>query len=399
MKLLQGINRAFVTGSKCNNCGLCAKVCPGTFLNFNELNEFVFGKIPDDVSLGNYIGCYIGHSSVEKIWSEAPSSGGVVTGLLIFALEKGIIDGALVTRMNHNNPLEPETFIARNKEDILSAAGSKYCPVSANSGIKTILKSEGKFAVVGLPCHIQGIRKAELLNNTLKEKIVLHIGLFCSHVNSFLATQCLLERMGVAPSNVANLEYRTGGWPGNLTLSLKNSSDVSIPYSHYWDCIFGSFFFTPVACTLCTDPTNELSDISVGDPWSPGGKNLKKGLTTIIARTEWGKKLLVSAWSNNQIELMHLDCNAVKQSQKFNLAFKKKTIGIRATILQQFGKRKPMVIPQPKSSACSAYLAALLPLVSIYLSSFQRFRWVLKYTPYPLLQFYFRLSSVTLLLV
>ena len=43
------------------------------------------------------------------------ASGGLVSSLLIFALEEGLIDGALVTRMREDNPLRPEPFIARNE--------------------------------------------------------------------------------------------------------------------------------------------------------------------------------------------------------------------------------------------------------------------------------------------
>lgn len=34
-------------------------------------------------------------------------------------LKKGIIDGALVTRMNEENPFEPEPIIARTKKKLL----------------------------------------------------------------------------------------------------------------------------------------------------------------------------------------------------------------------------------------------------------------------------------------
>jgi coenzyme F420 hydrogenase subunit beta len=46
----------------------------------------------------------------------------------IYALEKGLIDGALVTRMNSANPLESEAFIARLPKDVIAASKSKYCP-------------------------------------------------------------------------------------------------------------------------------------------------------------------------------------------------------------------------------------------------------------------------------
>ena len=54
-------------------------------------------------------------------------------------------------------------IFAQDTEPV-SATKSKYCPVPANVRIKKILRRNGKFAVVGLPCHIHGVRKAEMLN-------------------------------------------------------------------------------------------------------------------------------------------------------------------------------------------------------------------------------------------
>src|SRR4030043_382689 len=117
------------------------------------------------------------HFNDEEI-RRGSSSGGIVTQLLVYALEKGIIDGALVVRMKKDKPLEPEPFIARSREEIISASKSKYCPVAANVVLKAILSEKGRVAVVGLPCHINGIRKAESALPELKKKIVLHVGLF-----------------------------------------------------------------------------------------------------------------------------------------------------------------------------------------------------------------------------
>ena len=204
---------------KCNICGICYEVCLGHSVDFNQLNLETFGKKPEDVLIGNYLNCYIGHSTDYDIRYNS-ASGGLVTQLLIFALEEGIIDGALVTRMKKDNPLEPEPFIAGTKEEIIEASRSKYCPVPANIALKEILESkEGeRFAVVGLPCHIHGIRKAEIINKKLKEKIVLHIGIFCSHAPNFWGTELLLERMSIKREEVIKLDYRGEGWPGSMKI-------------------------------------------------------------------------------------------------------------------------------------------------------------------------------------
>lgn len=120
----KGIYVSRIDENNCNDCGSCYEVCPGHCVDFKELNLSIFGKEPENILIGNYTNCYIGHATDYEIRYNS-ASGGLVTALLIFALEEGIIDGALVTKMSKQNPLEPEVVIARTKEEIISAAGSK----------------------------------------------------------------------------------------------------------------------------------------------------------------------------------------------------------------------------------------------------------------------------------
>jgi coenzyme F420-reducing hydrogenase beta subunit len=223
----KGIYVPQLNEEKCNNCGVCYEVCPGHSVDFKQLNPEIFGKEPDDILIGNYVNCYIGHANDYEIRYNS-AAGGLVTQLLIFALEEGIIDGALVTRMKKSNPLEPESFIARTREEIIESSKSKYCPVPANIALNEILESKDgeKFAVVGLPCHIHGIRKAELINEKLKEKIVLHLGIFCSVNRDFLATEYLLQKFNIKKEDVAKLDYRGEGWMGGELEMLSKSVGV-----------------------------------------------------------------------------------------------------------------------------------------------------------------------------
>ena len=167
----RGIYVPEISEKKCNNCYTCMRVCPGYKVNFNQLNTELFHKKPKNPLIGNYQNCYTGHCNNLDIRNES-SSGGIITQYLIFALEQKIINGVLVTRMKNDRPWEPEPFIARTKSEIIEASKSKYCPVPANIAINEILKSkkDEKFAVVGLSCHIQGLRKAEQINKKLKDK-------------------------------------------------------------------------------------------------------------------------------------------------------------------------------------------------------------------------------------
>lgn len=300
----KGIYVPELNREKCNNCGICYGICPGHEVDFKQLNLEIFGKNPENILIGNYLNCYIGHSTNYNIRYNS-ASGGLVTQLLIFLLEEGIIDGALVTRMKKDKPLEPEPFIARTKEEVIEASKSKYCPVPTNIALKEILEAEEgmKFAVVGLPCHIHGIRKAEKANEKLKEKIVLHIGIFCGHSPSFLATEFLLQQMNINMGDISKLNYRGDGWPGSMYMELKDGNKMNIKYGEAWSEGFG-LYFIPDRCTLCYDGVCELSDISFGDAWLADLMKCDSiGTSVIISKTIIGDEILQKCHTKKKIKL------------------------------------------------------------------------------------------------
>ena len=371
----KGIYIPELNKEKCNNCGICFKVCPGHEVDFKTLNMQIFGKEPEDVLIGNCLNCYIGHATDYDIRYNS-ASGGLVTQLLIFALEEGIIDGALVTKMRKDKPLEPEPFIARTKEEIIEASKSKYCPVPANVALKEILKSgDGKFAVVGLPCHIHGIRKAEQINKELKEKIILHIGIFCNHTSNFIGTEFLLNKLKIKKEEVEKLNYRGEGWPGGMLIELKNSHTRFIPPSIYWNSLFGLNFFTPSRCLLCSDGICELADVSFGDAWLPELSDDKIGKSIIVSKNEMGDKILQVMKSKSKIKLDGISAKKVIQSQAGMLYFKKKNLNTRSKLFK--------IVPKNNNLLEFDAMDCLLASFS-YLNSYVSSKTFLKKILYPI---------------
>lgn len=320
----------------CTQCDICLKACPGYSVDYNKLNLSIFGNLPTDVLIGNYFNCYIGCSTDKNIRYNS-ASGGLITQLLVFALENHIIDGALVTKMSKENSLEPEVFIASTKEDIILASGSKYCPVPLNKAIKEILEFNGKIAVVGLPCHINGLRKIEEINKKLKEKIWLHLGIFCSRNNNFMATEFWLNWFDIKSSEVEKINYRGKGWPGHMNIKMKgDNNEKLIPLNKYMTA-HEFRIFTPKYCSLCQDLTCELSDISFGDPWLPEiEKNEEIGMSICVSRNKFSDEFLKDAISKEAIKLNSEDINIVKLSQGVN--FKKNYSKAAANIYNFFDK-------------------------------------------------------------
>jgi len=52
---------------KCNKCGVCFNSCPGKYFYFDNFNLEIFGKKPENILLGNFINCYLAHSTDHEI--------------------------------------------------------------------------------------------------------------------------------------------------------------------------------------------------------------------------------------------------------------------------------------------------------------------------------------------
>ena len=322
---------------RCTHCGLCYEACPGHGVDFEELSTTLFGDIPEDIAFGRYLGCYIGHTRDEGIRYDS-ASGGLVSALLIFALEEGLIDGALVTRMRNDEPLKPEPFLARTREEVLSAAGSKYCPVAAGTLLKEILCTRGRFAVVGLPCHIQGLRKAERHIPTLKERVRYRISLPCSMNFSFSGTRRFLKGIGVSPESVEMLQYRGRGWPGRMLIRLKDGTERTVPLAEYYKQLRP---YSLRRCTLCSDMLGELSDLTCGDAWIPEVMRTDRvGSSFVLSRTPEAEELLEYAASKEAVRLSGLDVRVLLASQGHAL-FKKRKLQARMWLFRLAAQRVP----------------------------------------------------------
>ena len=366
----KGIYLPQIVQEACNDCGICLNVCPGHEVNFKLLNNEFFGQEPEDLLLGNYINCYTGYATDYEIRYNS-ASGGLITALLIFALEEGIIDGALVTKMRDDRPLEPQPFIARTREEIISASCSKYCPVPANIALKEILKNDGRYAVVGLPCHIHGIRKAEKINKKLKQKIVLHLGLWCSTTCNFFGTEFVLKKLGISKKGVEKLNYRGEGWPGGMSVQLNNERKRFISLSDYWDDNFSSF--TPSRCRLCIDANAELADISFGDYRGHDAYQKEKiGCSGIISRNFNGEYILQQMLIKKKVEIWKISSSDIATHQSY--FYSKKRLKACSRLFRLLGKSSPIYETKLLKPSFYTYLSQIL-LHSRTLLASKRYLW------------------------
>ncbi len=311
-----------VDDATCTNkkgCHRCSDACSGVGVPLNEMaNEFFNTlKTKDNAKIGRYLECFTGYSTNYDIRYHS-ASGGILSQFLIWLLEKKHIDGAVVTKFSQNSELLVESFIATTKEEILSAKSSKYAPVTLNHAIHDIKKREGKFVIVGLPCHIHGFRKYEKLDRKFKEKVAGYFGLYCSGGRTFFLTEHVFKGRNINKNELTYFAYRDEGCLGSFVAKGIGSTTqkpfyITERFQQYYHPLRS--FFKPRRCLQCIDHFAELADISFGDIHVEPYIRDKVGINSVIVRNPQFLQWLKEASTDGCLEIQPLDEEPLIQSQ------------------------------------------------------------------------------------
>ena len=365
-----------VDENRCTHCKICLRVCPGEEIDFHGLQKQVFGYIDKDEFFAHSLEFLSGYATIKDIRYNG-ASGGVVTGVLISLLRNKEIDGALVVNMQGEKPLWPNVFIARTEEEIISAQQSKYIPVPMNIGLKEILKhKDQKFAIVGLPCQIQGLRMFEKIRPSLKKQIVVRIGLLCGFNPTLSSTKFLLQRAGVKNFNdVVNIKYRDGDWPCGFRAITKDGKDHFLyPIENF---LFSHYIFERRRCAMCVDQLNELADFSVGDEWIEEERGDAYGWNSIIVRTKRGKEIIEKLVKRGDLYVEPSSKEHIFGGQNSTMIYKKRGTVIYGKIQQMLGKPIPEYLKTRKIIPKYEYvLGAFLLVVVPRLFEIKMFRFL-----------------------
>jgi coenzyme F420 hydrogenase subunit beta len=292
-----------VLTGKCNACGICYTTCPGADIPLPLLDRMLFSRERrvSDEPLGICAGWCKGYSIDAKIRKNA-ASGGCTTALLVYALEEDIIDGAIVVGTDPEYPWRPKPVLATTKSELLAAVQSKYALVPVNTLLKEAERKDlKKVAIVGLPCHIEGIRKMQMYGKAknMINRISFTIGLFCGHNRSYRTTEHMIGSILKIPlDSIAKYEYRGGPESQDKVITFRDGRTKIIPReitskpgaTATWD-----------RCKVCWDFSSELADISVGDIFLPINHIRFPKYTCIITRTKVGKTLIDGAEKSSYI--------------------------------------------------------------------------------------------------
>ncbi|MDM7935696.1 MAG: coenzyme F420 hydrogenase/dehydrogenase beta subunit N-terminal domain-containing protein, partial [Methanothrix sp.] len=193
-------------------CGLCYAYCPRTFLDMGEMERRLFGRTRE---AAEPLGVYrrVASARARERQSRA-QDGGVVTALLVQALESGTIDCAVVTDRDEDWRTLPR--VATSPEEVISAAGTKYTVSNSVVAVaEAIERGFRRIGFVGTPCQIQALRKTQLVEEPYEigqRRISLLIGLFCMENFGYqdLMDGLVRGRFGLDPKEVARFEIKRG---------------------------------------------------------------------------------------------------------------------------------------------------------------------------------------------
>jgi len=284
----------FADEEKCLHCGICYMICPNTYDLDSDLEDKFQWKPP--------IGAVRGLKSArttDAMVAKGCTDGGVVTSLLLYLLDKGMIEAALVSKSK--GPFQRAPFLATTREEIISAAGSHFdesFPVielgsrySTYSPSMYELRRLGgtsieRVAMVGTPCQIRTIRKMQVLGIIPADIIRYCFGLFCWENFSFddLPEGQWGGRYKFSIDQVVKVNVKE-----DFSAHLRNGDAVHIPFE-----AIDSIARPP--CLVCPDYSAEFSDLSFGGLGSP------EGYTTVVIRSEEGQNVYGKALADGYVE-------------------------------------------------------------------------------------------------
>lgn len=313
--------------SACTDCDLCVKVCPGDELNVELEHQELFGHPADLLAThGEFKDASVSYA-LDPAIREGSTSGGTVTAILCWLLETKQIDGALIIVSDDTELWKGKPIIARTRDEILSGMKSKYAITPTNVGFEEIRQTPGRYAVVGLPCQIHGLRKAQRLDARLKERVVLAIGLFCHAAIEHEAFRVIWETLGRNADGAKRFVSRIGKHPGTPHIERADGSLYPVYFGSKSGYRPSSIevinilyrLYTPERCTTCFDGLSDFADIAVGDPWlSPPEPHVDyyDGWSFALCRTQAGLEIYNQAINAGALKSVHVTEREALSSNK-----------------------------------------------------------------------------------
>lgn len=338
---------------KClQGCHLCLDVCPFYDNQENEdtLAAAQYGSISgiqQAPETGYYLETCVGYA--KGGYRERGASGGLASWLLVRLLEQKMVDYVISVRPNADPDRLFEYAVFLKPEEIRNAASSAYYPVEMSKVMEFVVKNEGRYAIVALPCMAKAIRLACRKNRTLQARITFVLGLVCGQTKSKLFSEYCAAASGGDPQALSGIQFRKKT-PSDFS---KAGFECVFPrqgdpeyrlVTGWWDGMgraWNNFAFTPQSCLYCDDVFAETADCAFMDAWLPEYADTWLGTSLLIVRNPLLNEVLQHGRAAGDIELERIPQRKIVESQQHVLENKRRDIAYRLQVARRSGRRVP----------------------------------------------------------
>jgi coenzyme F420 hydrogenase subunit beta len=268
-------------------CTSCTRACPRFRAWEVEADDHLHGRIrePGEVA-GIYKDILLTRASNDVVY-ETGQDGGLVSAILIWCLENGIIDGALTSGLEGGTGWKAVPMVATSREEVLAGAGSRYT-YSANTIAFDEAQEKGlsNLALVGMSCQtsigpVMWSRKIGKVSKPIK----LNIGLLCSKsFDDSLFDELFEVKYGLPKEQIKKMNIK-----GVFQIWTHDGGyhEINLKECHAW---------TREGCNHCPDFAAEHADISTG------GIGDATDWTLTIVRTELGRAIIEAMVADGVIQ-------------------------------------------------------------------------------------------------
>ncbi|MCB1271864.1 MAG: Coenzyme F420 hydrogenase/dehydrogenase, beta subunit C-terminal domain [Microthrixaceae bacterium] len=269
-------------------CTSCTRACPRFGIWEAQADDHLFARTRSKDEVAGIYHDIMLTRATEQTVHELGQDGGLVSAILIWALENDYIDASLVSYLEGDkDSWKARPGVAATRQEILDAAGSRYT-YSANTLAydEAIEAGHERLALVGMGCQtssppVMWSRKA----GKVSKPFVFNIGLLCSKTfDDAIFEELFWTKYGLARSDIAKMNIK-----GVFQIWTHDGTyrEINLKECHAW---------TREGCTHCPDFAAEHADISCGGI----GENADWTLT--VVRTDLGREIITRMIDQGVIE-------------------------------------------------------------------------------------------------
>jgi coenzyme F420 hydrogenase subunit beta len=314
-----GIRPRFETEA-CAQCTQCLEICPGATVDGDAANGGREKISRADREFGPVLEMWEGWAADPEVRRRG-SSGGALTALSLYCLERLGMEFVLHTAMDEEMPWMNRTVASRTRAELIDRTGSRYAPSSPCEGLDRIERAERPAVFIGKPCDAAAATMLRRTRPALDRNLGAVLTFFCAGTPSTSGTTEVLAMLDLTPEEIDALRYRGDGWPGRFrALHAQRSREKSMSYRDSWHHLNSR---RTLRCHICPDGPGRVADVSCGDAWhrfkgdaegySEGDPD-DPGQSLVLAHTERGLRIVRGAIEAGYLKLETIDADAIYAS-------------------------------------------------------------------------------------